>query len=262
MAKVEPAKPEAVPDPKPPKTTPIIVNTMPSGANVFLNGEDKGKSPLQLENVGVGSWRLKVEREGYESAEFIVEVREDGTTQPPLVELVRKPAASSPAPAPKLAAAATPTPPPVSSPPPVASSSAAAPNAGAIMSVVSGYTHALETGNANDYIALCAPRVGYFDEGQKTRDYIRRSRDMFMTHWSNYEVRNIRGVDIREAPDGASAHVSFAYDWSANSLGSHASKHHSISPGPKRGSVTDTLDMQKIDGRWLITKMWQVKMDR
>jgi hypothetical protein len=130
------------------------------------------------------------------------------------------------------------------------------------MAVVNGYAQAMQAGDANAYAALCAPRVGFFDEGQQSKDYVRRGRETFARLFSNYEVRNLRNISIREAPDSPSAHVSFTYDWSAISVGSHSVKHHIVGPGPKRGTVTDSLDLQKIDGRWLIIKMWQEKIDR
>ena len=124
------------------------------------------------------------------------------------------------------------------------------------MAVVNGYLHALEAGDATAYVALCQPKVGYFNEGLKTQGYIHRSRELFMTHWTDYHVYNLRNVSIRDTSDPATKSVSFTYEWSARSL-VHSSKHGTTTGTPKTGTVTDTLDVHNGEGRWLITKMWQ-----
>lgn len=263
-----PAPIAATPAPgNPPKTSPIIVNTMPSGADVFLNGEPKGKSPLELANVGVGNWRLRVERSGYENEELIVEVREDGTTQPPLIEMVRMASGPPPQspdtpPTPAPTAPTAPTVPAEAPADPVPSPSAdtaAVATKDEVMAVINGYTQAMVASDANAYANLCAPRVGYFDEGLRPKDYVRKSREFFGRMFSNYEVRNLRNVNIQNGAEPSTTHVSFTYDYSAKNLTAHTVNHRVVGPGMKRGTVTDTLDLRKMDGQWFITKMWQDK---
>lgn len=245
------------------KTSPIIVNTMPSGADVFLNGEPKGKSPLELANVGVGNWRLRVERPGYEDEELIVEVREDGTTQPPLIEMVRTTSGPPPTPeTPSTPAPTAPTPPAAAPADPGPSPSdrmASVATKDEVMAVINGYIQAMVASDANAYASLCAPRVGYFDEGVRPKDYVRKSREFFGRMFSNYEVRNLRNVNIQNGGEPSTTHVSFTYDYSAKNLTAHTVNHRVVGPGMKRGTVTDTLDLRKMDGQWLITKMWQDK---
>lgn len=128
------------------------------------------------------------------------------------------------------------------------------------MAVISGYTQAMIASDANAYAALCAPRVSYFDEGARSRDYVRKSREFFGRMFSNYEVHNLRDVTIREGAESTAAHASFTYDYSTKSLTTHTVNHRVVGPGLKKGTVTDTLDLQKVDGQWLITRMAQDKL--
>ncbi len=49
----------------------------PEGARLFLNGEEKGTTPLELE-LRPGRYLLLLTREGYESVERAIEVERGG----------------------------------------------------------------------------------------------------------------------------------------------------------------------------------------
>jgi PEGA domain len=83
--------------PPPGTTGKVVVNTIPSNANVFLDGVSRGKSPLVLEAITSGEHRLKIESAGYESVELIVPVKQAKEVTLPPVRLIKK---SSPIPKP------------------------------------------------------------------------------------------------------------------------------------------------------------------
>ncbi|MCH2174578.1 MAG: PEGA domain-containing protein [Lentisphaeria bacterium] len=45
----------------------VIVETVPAGVNVMVDGQHKGKSPLSLKNVAPGKYQLKLQLNGYDT---------------------------------------------------------------------------------------------------------------------------------------------------------------------------------------------------
>jgi serine/threonine protein kinase/formylglycine-generating enzyme required for sulfatase activity len=66
----------------------VLVQTDPAGAIVVL-GEESRKSPATFNRLKVGSFPIKVERDGYEPVEKTVTVEENAVTEVPLIKLVR-----------------------------------------------------------------------------------------------------------------------------------------------------------------------------
>ncbi len=60
---------------RPPGGT-LLVLTQPSGAQVLVNGEERGTSPLTLEEIPPGTHIVEVRREGYQDGRETVEVTE------------------------------------------------------------------------------------------------------------------------------------------------------------------------------------------
>jgi hypothetical protein len=88
-----------------PLTGSVDITTSPAGARILLDTVNLGATPLSLTNMTVGNHTLTVVKEGYVTAEHMVTVVEDLTTQitislvpasPPLVDTLR---AAGPAPA-------------------------------------------------------------------------------------------------------------------------------------------------------------------
>jgi hypothetical protein len=88
-----------------PLTGSLDITTSPSGARILLDTVDLGETPVSLTNKTVGNHTLTVVKEGYVTAEYMVTVVENRTTQitislvppsPPLPDTLR---ASGPAPA-------------------------------------------------------------------------------------------------------------------------------------------------------------------
>ena len=72
-------------EPKPGK---LVVNTIPQEANVFVDGVDRGTTPLVLEDVAPGDRRLRIELKGYRREELLVPVRKGAPDGSLLVHLV------------------------------------------------------------------------------------------------------------------------------------------------------------------------------
>lgn len=58
----------------------IVVTSVPDGAGVFLNGENKGTAPLTISALPVGTYTVKVTKTGYKDKESSVSVAKDQTT--------------------------------------------------------------------------------------------------------------------------------------------------------------------------------------
>ncbi len=58
----------------------VYVTTVPSGAKIYLDGEEKGVSPMQLESVLIGKHKVEVAMENYKREEMEVEVKEGQTS--------------------------------------------------------------------------------------------------------------------------------------------------------------------------------------
>lgn len=58
----------------------IQVNSTPSGARVYLDGADKGTTPLTLSNISVGSHAVRLTKEGYRDYQETVTVAGGQTT--------------------------------------------------------------------------------------------------------------------------------------------------------------------------------------
>lgn len=81
----EPAEPEVIILP----TGGLLVSSTPSGARVFLNGEDAGTTPLVLSRVDVGAYDVRLELDEYAPESLSVEVKEGEIAAPEAITLTR-----------------------------------------------------------------------------------------------------------------------------------------------------------------------------
>jgi len=63
-----------------PLTGNLNITSIPSGANIYLNDEYRGVSPLKLQYLDVGNYFLKIKMDGYEEYLSKVEVEHDNDT--------------------------------------------------------------------------------------------------------------------------------------------------------------------------------------
>ncbi|MDM8525600.1 caspase family protein [Desulfococcaceae bacterium HSG8] len=71
---------QAAPEPKP-KTGSLRVKTSPPGATVWVNGRNRGKSPVRADNLKPGKVRVRAAYEGYREREDVVSVEKGVVTQ-------------------------------------------------------------------------------------------------------------------------------------------------------------------------------------
>jgi TonB family protein len=68
--------------PAPPAVGTLLVESEPAGARVSVNGEDRGETPLRLSDLALGTYDVRVERDGFEAQARPVTLSEgaaDGT---------------------------------------------------------------------------------------------------------------------------------------------------------------------------------------
>ena len=58
----------------------LVVRSNPSGARVFIDGIERGRTPLRLENLRPGRYFVRLERDGYVERRFRVTVRQGSVT--------------------------------------------------------------------------------------------------------------------------------------------------------------------------------------
>jgi serine/threonine protein kinase len=74
----------------------IVVNTVPSGAKITLDGFEKGLSPLLLDDISPGAHRISLAHEGYEQSDLVLDVQAGKTSDPGAVQLIRRTPTSTP----------------------------------------------------------------------------------------------------------------------------------------------------------------------
>jgi len=78
-------------DAPPPATSGFIrVTSAPAGGTVLVNGEDRGKTPLDLEGIPFGTYEIAVELSGYETQNREVTLAEAGPAAEVAVALARR----------------------------------------------------------------------------------------------------------------------------------------------------------------------------
>ncbi len=92
----------------------IVVQTVPAGATVYLDGQPNGKSPAAIEGLAPGRYFVRVELTGYRPVDLLVDLASGQKYQSPTLELVSESAPAAPAAAapPRPAPTATPSPAP------------------------------------------------------------------------------------------------------------------------------------------------------
>ncbi len=87
----------------------LIVETVPSNATLYLDGEKVGETPLEIEGLKPKKYAVRVEREGYERVDHEISLTE-GIGRKLTISLVKSETSPSSPPTPKPTPAPTPTP--------------------------------------------------------------------------------------------------------------------------------------------------------
>ena len=86
----------AVKRPPPAPLASLTINTQPSGASVFLNGDPKSSSPLTISALNTGSYTVRIELEGFESKEKQVAIGNESQMLDISLEKLKPPTTTTP----------------------------------------------------------------------------------------------------------------------------------------------------------------------
>lgn len=94
----------------------LIVETVPDGATIYLDGEKFGETPLEIEGLKPKKYSIKIEKEGYDHVDHEISLTE-GIGRKLTVSLVKS-SVEAPSPPPAAPPVPTPTPAPTTPSPP------------------------------------------------------------------------------------------------------------------------------------------------
>jgi hypothetical protein len=215
------AQPSPSPRPSPVKadTGRLVVNTVPADASVYLDGSDRGKTPLVIEGVTPGIHHVSIEAAGYVASSLIADVKEGGSFDFGTIHLMAT-AAPSPSPVPTAPAKFYPSPSILSSP------SASVPTRdlrAEIDKFVYEHLRKSVNGDINGMLADYADHVFYYDNGYVDQAFIVKDRQTFSAAWPIMKIVPIGGVRISENANSDRVTISFDYRFDArNSKGIHS----------------------------------------
>jgi serine/threonine protein kinase len=186
--------PAPLPSPAKPETGRLVVNTIPANASVYVDGSDRGKTPLVIDGVTPGIHHVSVEASGYIASSLIADVKNGGAFDFGTIHLMAM-AAPSPSPAPTSTAVAKfYTPPSVVPSPTVPTRDLRA----EIERFV--YEHLRKSVNAdiNGMLADYADRVDYYENSYADHSFIAKDRQTFAAAWPTQKIVPVGIVRISE----------------------------------------------------------------
>lgn len=74
----EPVKVAAVTPPPKPIPPVLVIDTVPTGATLFIGGTERGVAPLTIEDLGIGTFTIEARLDGHVSAQREVTLERDG----------------------------------------------------------------------------------------------------------------------------------------------------------------------------------------
>jgi len=214
--------PSPVPTPSPtavkPETGRLVVNTIPSDASVYLDGNDRGKTPLIIEEVTPGIHHLSIEAAGYIASSLIADVKPGGTSDFGTLHLI---ALNAPSPTPTATSTAEPkfyVPPSIPSP-----TAETRDLQGEIERFVYEHLRKSVNGDISGMLADYADRVDYYDNGYVDRSFIMRDRQTYANGWPSLKIMPSGGIRFNDTSNLTRIMVSFDYRFDArNNKGIHS----------------------------------------
>lgn len=213
--------PAALPSPTvaPPTTGRLVVNTIPDNASVYLDGTDRGKTPLVIEDVTAGIHHVSIEALGYVASSLIADVKAGGTSDFGTLHLM---ALSAPSPSPSPTSTAEPkfyVPPPAVPSPSVPTRDLRA----EIERFVYEHLRKTVNGEISGIAADYADRVDYYENGYVDRSFIMRDRQTYVAAWPSLRITPMGGVRIDDSSSVSRVTISFDYQFEArNNKGIHS----------------------------------------
>lgn len=202
--------------PTPENTKPgkIMVNTIPSGARVYVDGRDVGTSPVTMSDAGVGEHRVRVEKAEYENLEIVVIVQGGQIADPGTLHLVSVPKPAAPptivqVPIPSTKTETYTPPPP---PPPAVDDLGEA----AINEVAARYLSSTQRRDVNSHMSCYTNPVDYYDEGTLSTTRLRASIKNNFETWPYFDL-SLVGSRIESTGDPIEKILHVDYRFTARS---------------------------------------------
>ncbi|MEY2565003.1 MAG: eukaryotic-like serine/threonine-protein kinase [Verrucomicrobiota bacterium] len=207
------------PSPVKPQTGRIVVNTIPANASVYLDGSDRGKTPLVVDSVTQGIHHVSIEASGYATSNLIADVTAGGTYDFGTIHLI---AITSPAASPVPTSAAEPS----SYPSPPIAPSPTIPTRDLRAEIEKFvYEHLRKSVNADisGIVADYSDRVDYYENGYVDHSFIARDRQTYAAGWPTVKIAPFGSLRISERGNTDRVTISFDYRFDArNSKGIHS----------------------------------------
>jgi hypothetical protein len=194
--------------PEPTASTPsagrIIVNTIPAGASVYIDGANEGRTPIVLRNVSEGVHQIRLEALGYEDTPLVAEVKPGAATDLGTVHLPAKPQSSVIAE--PTTSYQTPPSPPVSVPPmqPVYD------YRGFVLQHLQKCSNRDIAGVVADYTDV----VDYYENGFVGRSFIAQDREKYAASWPALSIQLTSEIAF-DASNAPRVIVTFNYTFEA-----------------------------------------------
>jgi serine/threonine protein kinase len=209
--------PSPSPTPGKPEMGRVVVNTIPANASVYLDGSDRGRTPLVLDGVAPGIHHLSIEASGYIASSLIADVKGGGTFDFGMIHLV---ALAAPSASPTSTTVATfSTPLPVAPVPTVPTRDLRA----EIDKFV--YEHLRKSVNAdiNGLLADYGDRVDYYENGYVDHSFIAKDRQTYSAAWPGVKIVPSGPVRSTENANNNRVTIWFDYRFDArNTKGIHS----------------------------------------
>jgi serine/threonine protein kinase len=189
----------------PPAETPqygrIIVNTIPAGASVFLDGTDQGKSPLIVDNVSPGVHRMTVGAKGYETTSLVADVKAGQTFDQGTLHLVSLATSTVPSATPYAVPVATPV---------------SLKQKYDYRAFVTAHLQKCMNGDIPGIVADYSDSVDYYDNGTVGQAFILKDRQKFSASWPFLSIRLTSEIQADDSY-GSGMTVTFNYSFEARS---------------------------------------------
>jgi serine/threonine protein kinase len=195
----------------------LVINTIPAAASVYLDGSDRGKTPLVIEDVSAGIHHLSIEAPGYVASSLIADVKAGGTSDFGTLHLI---ALSSPSPSPTSTPQAKFYAPPPSGPTPAVPTRDLPAEIERFV-----YEHLRKSANADisGLVSDYADRVDYYENGYVDRSFIAKDRQTYASAWPSLRIMRSGGVRINDSSNLNRVAISFDYQFEArNNKGIHS----------------------------------------
>jgi serine/threonine protein kinase len=219
--RVTQASPSPSPSPAKAETGRLVVNTIPPNASVYLDGSDRGKTPLVIDDVTPGIHHVSIEASGYMTSSLIADVKGGGTFDFGPIHLV---AMAAPSAAPTPTATAVPEakfyPSPSVAPAPTVPTRDLRAEIEKFV-----YEHLRKSVNADisGMLADYADRVDYYENGYVDQSFIARDRQTYAAGWPAVKIVPFGIVQISDTANTGRVTIWFNYHFDArNSKGIHS----------------------------------------